>query len=129
MIASMLQPERWTSLTFGAKFSWMFIIGRRKGENITSQIQKSGHLGHSVEMNEKGRGMKLARLTVGGISTTVASAIQITPFRKENISISQNNCNWRERNRPDLFPEEPGQTKRAITVMAHAEQANKHDDK
>ena len=57
-----------------------FIISRRKGENITIRIQNSAHLGHSVEMNEKGWGVKLARLTAGGISVAVASEIQITPF-------------------------------------------------
>jgi hypothetical protein len=79
-------------------------------------------------MNKKGRGAKLARLTAGGISTAVASAIQIKPFRKERKPISQNDCNSREIP-PDLFPEELGQTKGATTALTEAEQANKHDEK
>ena len=79
-------------------------------------------------MNENGWGVKLARLTAGGISKAVASEIQITPFRKENISISQNDHNWREIPL-DLFPEELGQTKSATTAMTQAEQANEHYEK
>ena len=60
------------------------------------QIENSAHLGHSVELNKKRRGMKLARLTAGGISTAVAMKTQITSFRKEDISISQNNYDRRE---------------------------------
>ena len=80
-------------------------------------------------MNKKGQGAKSARLTAGGISTAVASAIQIKPFRKEKKNlINQNDCNWRGIP-PDLFPEELSQAKSATTALTEAKQANKHDEK
>ena len=60
-----------------------------------------------------GQGVKSARLTADGTSTAVAIKIQITPFQKGNISISQTDHNWKELPL-DLFPEELDQTKGAV---------------
>ena len=84
----MLQQR--ADLKFGR--SWVertSIISRRKGDNITMKNKNSAHLGHSVELNKKRRGVKLARLTAGGISTAVAIETQITPFQKEDIQLAK----------------------------------------
>jgi hypothetical protein len=60
-----------------------------RGVKITIQIQTNEYLGYKLELNEMERREELARLTTGGTSATVASKSQITPLRKENISVNR----------------------------------------
>jgi hypothetical protein len=76
-------------------------------------------------MNEMDGPQNLDRLTTGGTSAAVAIKIQMTPLRKENISVSRKVKGQRER-LCHLSPEESTQTKRA-SVTAYTKQAKEHD--
>jgi hypothetical protein len=67
---------------------------------------------------------KVAGLTAGGVSETIASDSQMTPLRsKRTLKLIEKITEPP----PHLSPEDGGQTKHATAISAQEEQANKHD--
>jgi hypothetical protein len=70
---------------------------------------------------------RVAGLTAGGVPETIASDSQITALKRKGHENQLKRVTGQTEPRPHLSPENGGQTKRATTMTAQEEQANKHD--